>query len=233
MRDLLNKIPNVAIAGSTTDPAIAAKYLRSHRVDLLFLDIQMPRINGFELLHDLEWEPSVVFTTAYDAHAIEAFQFRSISYLLKPIDLVSLRAAIDKARTFAMGVAPRGARANGGESANRKTALLRIGVQSGERTRIFSPEDISYFVSKDGVTFAVHRSGDRYPINSTIADLEAKLSNSKYLRIRRGTLVNLSFVGEINRWFGGRCILQLLDVPHSKLLVARERVAILRQHLGL
>ena len=93
---LLNQTGRAEIIGSTTDPAEAIKYLSKNPVDALLLDIQMPGMNGFELLAKLPGQPSVVFTTAFDEYALNAFEVNSIDYLLKPIEAAHLDRALTK-----------------------------------------------------------------------------------------------------------------------------------------
>ena len=93
---LLDETRRVDVIGSTTDPEAALAFLQRNRVDILFLDVQMPGLSGFELLERLDWDPIVVFTTAYDRYAIDAFSVNSIDYLLKPIEPERLDRAIDK-----------------------------------------------------------------------------------------------------------------------------------------
>src|SRR5437016_4840708 len=93
---LLEATQRVEIAGSTTDPEEALAYLRGHDVDVLFLDIQMPGLSGFDLLEQLEGPPVVIFTTAFDRYAIDAFAANSVDYLLKPIEPERLDRALDK-----------------------------------------------------------------------------------------------------------------------------------------
>src|SRR4030095_7340625 len=93
---LLEATGRVQVAGSTTDPETAVPFLHSHSVDVLFLDIQMPGLTGFELLDRLETHPLVIFTTAYDRYALNAFAVNSIDYLLKPIEPERLEHALDK-----------------------------------------------------------------------------------------------------------------------------------------
>src|SRR5579862_5147810 len=97
---LLEATGRVEIAGSTIDPEEALAFLRAHAVDVLFLDIQMPGLTGFELLEQVDAEPTVIFTTAYDEHALQAFQVNSIDYLLKPIDPDRLARALDKLERY-------------------------------------------------------------------------------------------------------------------------------------
>ena len=93
---LLQETRRVEVVGSTTDPEHALAFLRDRLVDVLFLDIQMPGLTGFELLEQLDPQPKVIFTTAYDAHALRAFEVNSIDYLLKPIDPERLVRALEK-----------------------------------------------------------------------------------------------------------------------------------------
>lgn len=96
LQRLLSDVPEIVIAGSTTDPAAAVEFLSREKVDVVFLDIQMPGMNGFELLGRLAQQPFVIFTTAYDQYALKAFEVNSIDYLLKPIDPEQMRRALGK-----------------------------------------------------------------------------------------------------------------------------------------
>jgi DNA-binding LytR/AlgR family response regulator len=96
LQRMLDATRRVTIAGMSTDPVEAEAYLRTHRVDLLFIDIEMPEMSGFELLHRLDPHPLVVFTTAYSQYALQAFEVHSIDYLLKPVDEASLDRALTK-----------------------------------------------------------------------------------------------------------------------------------------
>src|SRR5947207_4609073 len=96
LKRLLEATGRVTIAGASTDPETALDFLRSHQVDVLFLDIQMPALTGFELLERLDRDVAVVFTTAYDRYAVDAFTVNSIDYLLKPIEPARLDRALDK-----------------------------------------------------------------------------------------------------------------------------------------
>src|SRR5712691_9271757 len=101
LKRLLDATGRVTIVGSSTDPEAALEFLRRHAVDVLFLDIQMPVLTGFELLERLDRDVAVVFTTAYDRYAIEAFGVSSVDYLLKPIEPDRLERALDKIERFA------------------------------------------------------------------------------------------------------------------------------------
>jgi DNA-binding LytR/AlgR family response regulator len=183
---LLTATGRVTIVGSSTDPEAALEFLRGHPVDALFLDIQMPGLTGFELLEQLETEAAVVFTTAYDRYAIEAFGVNSVDYLLKPIEPERLDKALDKLARFAGQPRP-DMRALARELAaalapNRR--LERIASRVGERTKVLEVATIGHFTSKDKLTFAVV-NGHEHVIDHTLAELEARLDPRRFARIHR------------------------------------------------
>ena len=241
LRRLLDATGRVEIAGSATDPDEALAFLRAHDVDLLFLDIQMPGLTGFELLERLERDIAVIFTTAYDRYAIDAFTVNSIDYLLKPIERERLDRALDKAermmapRAAGATTAPRDIRALAREvaaalSPSRK--LERIASRVGERTTILDVARITHFVSRDKLTFAV--ADDReHVVDFTLSELEARLDPRRFARIHRATIVNLPFVQELFPAVDGGVLVRLKDGRRTELAVARDRVRGLKDHLGI
>ncbi len=200
---LLETGGRVQIAGSATDPETALEFLNAHPVDVLFLDIQMPGLTGFELLERLDAHPLVIFTTAYDRYALNAFAVNSIDYLLKPIELERLEHALDKLeRLRAPGndaPAPADlrtlARQLAAELAPAKR-LERIASRVGERTTVLETSRISHFVAKDKLTFAIV-NGREHAIDYTLTDLESRLDARRFVRIHRSTIVNAPFVQEL------------------------------------
>ena len=231
---LLEASGRVQIAGSATDPEAALESLRLHPVDVLFLDIQMPGLTGFELLDRLDAPPLVIFTTAYDQYALNAFEVNSIDYLLKPIEPERLEHALDKlerlrsqpppdiralARELAAALAP----------ARR---LERIASRVGERTTVLETSRVSHFVARDKLTFAIV-NGREHVIDYTLTDLEARLDARRFVRIHRSTVVNASFVQELFPAVDGGVLVRLKDEPKTELSVARDRVRELKQRLGI
>ena len=241
LRRLLGATGRVEIAGSSTDPDEALAFLRAHDVDLLFLDIQMPGLTGFELLERLERDIAVIFTTAYDRYAIDAFTVNSIDYLLKPIERERLDRALDKAermtapRAAGATTAPRDIRALAREvaaalSPSRK--LERIASRVGERTTILDVARVTHFLSKDKLTFAV--ADDReHVVDFTLSELEARLDPRRFARIHRATIVNLPFVQELFPAVDGGVLVRLKDGRRTELAVARDRVRELKDRLGI
>jgi len=244
LRRLLEATGRVAIAGSSTDPDDALAFLRAHDVDLLFLDIQMPGLTGFELLERLERDVAVVFTTAYDRYAIDAFTVNSIDYLLKPIEPERLDRALDKAERLLQA----GARGAGSPLADgrdiralaREVAaalspshkLERIASRVGERTTILDVARVTHFVSKDKLTFA-SVDGREHVVDFTLSELEARLDARRFARIHRATIVNIPFVQELFPAVDGGVLVRLKDGPKTELAVARDRVRDLKDRLGI
>jgi two-component system LytT family response regulator len=240
---LLEATNLVEIIGRTTDPQTAVSFLSSESVDVLFLDIQMPGMNGFELLTKLPKQPMVIFTTAYDKYALKAFEVNSIDYLLKPIEPLQLDRALNKIAQF------RAAAKSLAEHDQFQSLLLklaekfsrpapnefpnRISSRIGDRILFIDLDKITHFFSEDKLTFAATTEDKKYIVDYTITELERKLNSMDFCRIHRATLVNLRFVNELHRWFGGRMIIRMKDKNQTQLTVARDKTAVLKERLGL
>jgi two-component system LytT family response regulator len=231
---LLEATGRVTIAGSSTDPEAALEFLRAHAVDVLFLDIQMPAMNGFELLERLESQPIVIFTTAYDRYALDAFAVNSIDYLLKPIEPDRLDRALDKVSRLAGQPRPdiRALARELAEALSPNRRLERVASRVGERTTVLDVARISHFVSKDKLTFAVV-NGHEHIVDSTLSELEARLEARRFARIHRATIVNISFVQELFPAVDGGVLVRLKDDRKTELSVARDRVRYLKDRLGI
>jgi two-component system LytT family response regulator len=231
---LLTATGRVVIAGSATDPEAALAVLRDLPVDVLFLDIQMPGLTGFELLARLERQLTVVFTTAYDRYALEAFAVNSIDYLLKPIEADRLDRALDKIDRFA-GQAQPDVRALARALAAQLAPIRRIeriASRVGERTTVLDVARVSHFSSRDKLTFAVV-NGHEHVIDHTLAELEAALDARRFARVHRATIVNIGFVQELFAAVDGGVLVRLKDDRKTELSVARDRVRDLKQRLGI
>jgi two-component system LytT family response regulator len=231
---MLEATARVEIAGSITDPEAALVFLRKHAVDALFLDIQMPGLTGFELLERLERDPLVIFTTAYDRYAIDAFAVNSVDYLLKPVETDRLARAVDKLERFVGRPRP-DVRALARELATHLAPggrLERVASRVGERTTVVDVARVTHFFSKDKLTFAAAHGRD-HVIDYTMAELEEKLDPRRFVRIHRGTILNVGFVQELDAWVDGGMLVRLKDDAKTELSVARDRVRELKQRLGI
>jgi two-component system, LytTR family, response regulator len=232
---LLADTGRVTVSGSSSDPADALTALRDADVDVVFLDIQMPEMNGFELIERLDRNIPVVFTTAYDRYALEAFAVNSIDYLLKPIENARLEKALDKLERFSLSSSPAPdvralAKMLAKELAPGRR-LERIASRVGERTTVLDVGRISFFFAKDKLTFAV-AGGREHVVDFTMSELESHLDARRFVRIHRATIVNVGFVQEIYPGVDG-LLVRLKDDRTTELSVARDRVRELKERLGI
>lgn len=225
---LLRASGRVDIVGTATDPSEAIRALGERSVDVLFLDIHMPEIDGFALVERLERAPLIVFTTAHDEHALRAFQVLAIDYLLKPIDQAQLDRALDKLERVAGGSgAPPLAELI--EMVRAPRAPQRIASRLGDRVTLLDLEAVSHFHASDRLTYAVS-GGKDHVVDETLAALERRLDPALFVRIHRSALVNLRFVAEL-RGDGAGLVVVLRD--DTELPVARDRVRPLKDRLGI
>jgi two-component system, LytTR family, response regulator len=241
---LLAAFSSIQVTGSATDPAMAVEFLNtpSADIDVLFLDIQMPGMNGFELLARLTRQPFVIFTTAYDQHALRAFESNAIDYLLKPIEPERLDRALQKLGRLRPLVKPDWQQNPDLPNLLKElTVSLREGHQGfpqriasrvGERISFLPLDDVTHFVAQDKLTYAIV-NGRRHCVDQTIVELERRLDPAKFLRIHRAALVNADWIHEVNAWFAGKVILTLKDPQHTQLTVARDRVRSVKERLGI
>ena len=230
---LLTETGRVVVAGSATDPQDALDALGGMDVDVAFLDIQMPEMTGLELVERLNRNVPVIFTTAYDRYALEAFAVNSIDYLLKPVESSRLEKALDKLERLRGQAAP-DIRALAKQLARELAPgrkLERVASRVGERTTVLDVARITHFFAKDKLTFAVS-GGREHVIDFTMAELDAHLDSRRFVRIHRATIVNVASVQEIYPGVDG-LLVRLRDDARTELSVARDRVRELKERLGI
>jgi two-component system LytT family response regulator len=223
---LLKKSGRVEVTGTATDPSEAIRALQASPVEVLFLDIHMPEIDGFALLERLDPAPLVVFTTAHDEHALRAFQVLAIDYLLKPIDQAQLDRALDKLDRVAGGPPPLTELI---DMMRAPRAPQRIASRLGDRVTLLDLEEVSHFHSSDRLTYAAS-GGKDHVVDETLASLERRLDPATFVRIHRGVLVNLRFVVELRGDGAGLVVVLRGDL---QLPVSRDRVRPLKDRLGI
>jgi two-component system, LytTR family, response regulator len=237
LRVLIQEHGGVEIVGTGTMPDEVLPVIRESAPDVLFLDIEMPGLSGFELLERLgSPQPLVVFTTAYDQYALDAFKVTSIDYLLKPVERADLARAIAKLERVLHGAEASGDLVGLLEQVRAALArkepdyLVRVSSRSGERIDFVDVADVTHFYAKDKLTFAATRE-KHYALDVAITDLEPRLDPRQWLRIHRSTLVNIGAIKEVHTWFAGKAIVRLKD-GETELPVPRERVAEVKAKLG-
>ncbi len=225
---LLRKTDRIEVVGSATDPSEAIRALAERPVDVLFLDIHMPEIDGFALVERLDRVPLVVFTTAHDEHALRAFEVLAIDYLLKPIDQAQLDRALDKLERVA-GASGAPAFAELLEMVRAPRAPQRIASRLGDRVTLLDLDAISHFHASDRLTYAVS-DGKDHVVDETLSALERRLDPALFVRIHRSALVNIRFITELR---GDGAGLVAVLKGDTQLPVARDRVRPLKDRLGI
>ena len=242
IRLLLQEDPEVEVVGECGSGAEAVKAIQKHSPELLFLDIQMPLMSGFEVLEKIDAEkiPAIVFVTAFDQYAIRAFEVHALDYLLKPFDDARFEKALRQAKKqieqreinqlskrLVRLLEDRGAQPN---KARTITYLSRLMVKSASRVFFLKVDEIDWIEAADYyVKLHVGRKG--HLLRETMSDMEAKLDPEKFLRIHRSAIVNLDRVKEMHAHFNGEYLVILHDGTELKL--SRSRREQLQQMLDI
>jgi two-component system LytT family response regulator len=244
IRLLLEVDPEIEVAGECGAGGKAAAMIRDLRPDLLFLDVQMPEKNGFEVLSSLDSGrmPAVIFVTAYDKYALRAFEVQALDYLLKPFTDERFRAAVARAKGRIEGgrvnevnkrmkalLESYRQRVTEAESTDRPRYLERLIVKSGGRVLFLAVGEIDWIEAADYYV-QLHVGGKSHLLRETIASLEAQLDPNMFLRIHRSTLVNMDRVKEVKPHSHGNC--QLILDDGTVLELSRRRRERLRSALN-
>ena len=230
LRHLLQAFPDVTVVGEARHADEARAQIQALRPDLLLLDVQMPGQTGFELLASLEAAPYVIFTTAYDEYALQAFAVNALDYLLKPVQEARLAAALAKARAQLANAAP--APASPAEEAAQTllTAQDQVFVKEGERCWFVKLADIKLFEINGSYT-RIHFESHRPLIPRTLQQLEARLDPKVFFRANRQQIINLKWIAGIEPWFSNTLRLTLKDGPEVE--VSRQQSVRFRELLSL
>lgn len=213
VRSLLEEDAEVTILAECGDGAAAVEAIERERPDLVFLDVQMPRLTGFEVLEALEGNtpPAVIFTTAHDQHAIRAFEVSAVDYLLKPFKPARFRQALQRARAQ---LAARGGPGAPPELASLLAAVRggqgsvqRILVKSPDRILFVRPQEIDH-IEAAGNYLILHVGKERHMIRETMNAMEARLADAGFMRLSRSCIVNLARIRELQALAAGEyCVL--------------------------
>jgi two-component system, LytTR family, response regulator len=213
LRALLEKERDIELIGECENGAEALFALRQHKPDLVLLDIQMPELDGFDVLRALGRElPAVIFVTAFDRYAVKAFEVHALDYLLKPFKPARLSAALAHAREHLAtrdgeAVAQR-IRTLLDERARDASTVTRLAVRQGERMRFIPAADIDW-IEASGNYVVLHVGPEKHTVRETLGAIEAKLSPQQFLRLSRSAMVNLERVVEAEPGFNDEHFVRL------------------------
>jgi two-component system LytT family response regulator len=247
--DLLAREPDIDLLAECADGYAAIAALTAWKPDLAFLDVQMPEIDGFQVLAAIDPAhlPTVVFVTAYDRYALRAFDVHALDYLLKPYDDERFQQALQRARTAILQKktcelherllaliqtypAPAPPGLSGVSASAPPAGIDRFVVKTGGESWLIKADEIDY-IQGEGVYVRLHAAGKSYLVRERIAELEACLNPRMFCRIHRSTIVNLERIKKLVPYFHGDYLAVLHDGTRLKL--SRSRRDHLQARLGL
>ena len=236
LRKLLAPYDFALVEGDAHDGLAALEAIRQHRPQVLFLDVEMPGLGGFEVVEALTPDvmPLIVFVTAYDEHALAAFDANAVAYLLKPVVEDRLRTVVARIEQLVRspdGAARESARASAAANANPKPLHHVLALQK-EGYLLVPLDEVCYFQVEDGVTFARTATAS-YRTNYAIGDLEARLPAPPFFRAHRSTIANLHKVASIHPMFNGTFLLRMKDASGSEIQVSERQAKHVREMLQL
>jgi two-component system LytT family response regulator len=231
IKRLLKEYSELTIIAEAENGAEGLLLIEQHQPDLIFLDIEMPILNGFEMLAKLKHSPKVVFTTAYDQYAIKAFEEGSIDYLLKPIELERLDKTIKKLKQT--NLVP--AQLNLDElikKINRQTEIKTLTVKLGDKILLIKLSDIINIQAEDKYVFLHTVDGKKHLTDFTLSVLEEKLPED-FIRIHRSDIININYIKEIRKGFNGALIFVLNTQAETKVSSSRSNSEALRNRFDI
>jgi two-component system LytT family response regulator len=238
LKQFLSEIPDIEVIGECEDGRSALAFITEHAPDLLFLDVQMPVMDGFSLIQELNVNqvPAIIFVTAYDEFALRAFEVHALDYLLKPFNRERFRRAVEHARLQIET-------AHAADFGQRLKHLLadftlddaghrtRLAVRSNGRTLFISTDEIDWIRAANSYT-ELHVGRETHLLRETISQLERQLDPRRFVRIHRSTIVNIARIREMSPLFNRDQVLILRD--GTRLSVSRtyydKLMSLLKRH---
>jgi two-component system LytT family response regulator len=209
LREYIEHLPELRVIGEATKGKEAVELIDTLKPDLIFLDVQMPGMNGFDVLDDITHDPFVIFTTAYDQYAIKAFEKNAVDYLLKPIDLerfrLAVRRAVERMKLEQNNV---GELLRSLKTDNKSSYDSHIFVQKSEKLINLPIEEIMFLEASGDYTILTTKN-DQFVSSSGIGKLEEILNPETFIRVHRSTIININFLKEIEKHFNGGMMVKM------------------------
>lgn len=219
VRILRKHFPNIEIVDIIGSVRDSVEWLRNNTADLIFMDIQLLDGCCFDIFDVVEVRTPIIFTTAYDQYALKAFKVNSVDYLLKPVDEDELVAAVrkmdykyDNIRNLIESYMP------------TVRYKARISVKTGDIYRFLLIDEVAYFISEDGFTYAVTNNEKKHIVDYTISSLETQLDPKRFFRLSRGCIVSIDSIEKITAYFNSRLKVTLKGRKNISIILSRVRV---------
>lgn len=220
LRTLLKEHPEVTIVGEAANANDGRALIESLQPDLVFLDIQMPGKNAFDMLEELDEVPNVIFTTAFDEYALKSFEYNTFDYLLKPINAKRLAQAIQKTEERLV---------KDGATISHLTENSQVFVKDGEHCWLVKLADVRLFEIYGNYTRIYFKQAQPLILKS-LNYMESRLDPQFFFRANRQQIINLSWVAKVDSWFGGKLKIELRD--GHEIEVSRRQAVKLKEVLS-
>ena len=240
---LLGRVGGVEVVGQAANGLDAIKVIEESNPDLVMLDIQMPGLTGFEVarrLIDKGLDSHLVFVTAFDRHAIQAFEINAVDYLLKPIEAERLGTAVDRVRRRIQTDRPAHRRQPIDDIdkllqllGDRQDRREQLAVKVADRFLLIHADDVVHASVEDDVITLVTNSLSGTSNYRTLDELQARLDPAVFWRVHRSHLVNINKIKEIVPWFSRNYLLRMKDAKGTEIPVSRSQTKRLREYLRL
>jgi len=227
LKRLLAPYECINLVGEAANGAEGLEQIEKLNPDLIFLDIEMPVLNGFEMLGRLGKPPKVIFTTAYDQYAVKAFEEESVDYLLKPVEDERLAKAVGRLQSLLPGTDHTIPLDLLLKQLQVKKEIKTLTVKIGDRILLVKIQDLLYIEAEEKYVFLNTIDGKRNLTDFTITSLAEKLPD-QFVRINRGTIINSELIKEIRRGFNGAFFFIMNDFKETKLNSSRSYNAVLK-----
>ncbi len=221
IREYLESHPEVEVMAECQDAFQALEAIEKYCPDLLFLDIQMPEVNGFELLEMLEQKPFIIFSTAYDQYALKAFEVNAIDYLLKPFDQERFDSALQRVKKLMQMQQDESEKIRNllRHIQSEKHYLKNILVKKSGKILILNVNEVQW-IEAMGDYVNLHTSKDTYLVMQSLKQLETRLEPDRFVRVHRSSIVNLEAIKEIAPWSKGKWKIILKD--GNEIVISRS-----------
>jgi len=224
----------IEIVAEASNGAEGLELIEMHHPDLIFLDIQMPVLNGFEMLLQLSLKPYIVFTTAYDEYAIKAFEENSLDYLLKPIRPERLKLTMDKVSRIKPDKQPQLFDQQSVQSLIQSLqppkVMRAITVTLGDKITIVNLDEIVCFVAEDKLTTIHTKNQKKHLISQSLSQLEQKLPDH-FLRLNRAHIINENEILEIRKGFNGKLVFEMKHTHQMKITTGSSYTSAIKERL--
>ena len=228
----LQDYPEIALVAECEDGFSGVKAIQENHPDLIFLDIQMPKLTGFEMLELLDEFPEIIFTTAYDEFALKAFEMNAVDYLMKPFSRDRFKQAIEKVYLHlnAKNKTAEPIQKLAREIKINTEVLTRLFVKTGSRIDVIPVEEIVHIEAQDDYV-DIYTPKGKFLKKETMQFLERKLPKETFLRVHRSAIVNLNHMDKIEKYGKESYLVVLKD--GSRVNVSKSRIKELKQQLGI